>query len=78
MFWIDASDRNQNNKQKSYIADAETDIETLPTSAAVGTGGETDSDNAICSKGSKCLCIGNSSIYYLDSTDTWQQFRTYN
>lgn len=72
-FYVDPTDDNQKNGTKAFIADFEADITTLPTSSAEGTGGISSSDNDMVAKASSCLCLENSSIYYLNSEDTWVQ-----
>ena len=70
-YWIDPTDDSQKGGTRAFMADSESDIATLPTSSTVGTGGINDTDNEKVIRGSSCLCLENSTIYYLNSSDQW-------
>jgi len=72
-YWIDP--RTQvpagGTRTLSFYADTEEDIAKLPTSTQEGTGGLDRTDNRPVEQGSDCICIGNSSLYVLNSEDVW-------
>lgn len=57
-FWEDQDSQLRNSSKKSFMADSESDISSLPTDDTVAIG-------------SDCLTIDTSDVYILDSTKTW-------
>lgn len=74
MYWIMENGKNKNNKDyKSYMADDVADIADLPTNKEIGKVMENDSTaNMMCSLGSDCLCLSDSSVWILGSNG-WVQ-----
>ena len=57
-FWEDQDSQLKNQSKKSFVADSESDISSLPTDDTVAIG-------------SDCLVIDTGDVYILDSTKTW-------
>ena len=58
-FWESPKSQLGNSKERSFYADAESDIADLPTTE----------DEVV--PGSDCLLIETANVYMLDSTRTW-------
>ena len=58
--------KGEEERQFQYIVDANTDINSLPTSTTKGANGED-----CISIGSMALSIASGNIYVLDSSNTW-------
>ena len=73
MYWIDETSKNfGSSHQVDFLCDTSEDISNLPTSTAPGVKqGDNDVSYLPVAIGSSCLVIGESSLYMLDSTDTW-------
>ena len=73
-YWLDeSSDANNmgSTKQKDFYCDSSADISDLPTSQHEGVPqGDTVTHKKV-DKGSSCLCIGDSTLYMLNSEDQW-------
>lgn len=71
-YWIDSTAKCVGG-QKEFYCDETSDISTMPTSSAEGTPqtGDTTAHKK-CAKGSSVYCIGNSSVYILNSLDQWK------
>lgn len=61
--------KGEEERQYSYIVDADTDIDDLPTSTKKGSNGE-----SCVSVGSMAMSIGSGKIFILDSSDTWTEY----
>lgn len=74
-YWIDHRSKVAagGTRTLSFYADTEADIATLPTSTTEGTGGLDSTDNRVVGYGSDCICIANSLVYVLNSSDEWVQ-----
>lgn len=73
MYWIDLT-ANCVGGQKEFYCDTQQDIENMPTSSKEGVVQEDNSSaHKKCAKGSSVYCIGNSSVYILNSSDEWKQ-----
>lgn len=67
MYWRD-KDTN------CLICDVRSDISNLPTSQQAGVQqGEDNVSYLPCAKGEKCFCIGESSLFILNSNDVWTE-----
>ena len=60
--------KGEEERQYSYIVDADTDIDDLPTSTVKGANGE-----PCVSVGSMAMSIESGKIYILDSSDAWTE-----
>ena len=73
-YWFDdliTSNATGGTRQIDFYCDTAADIADLPTSEHEGVNqGDTVTHKKV-DKGSSCLCIGNSSLYMLDSNDNW-------
>lgn len=71
-YWIDPTAKCVGNVKEFYCDDA-SDIDTMPTSSEEGTVQEgSTSAHKKCAKGSSTYCIGNSTVYILNSLDQWK------
>ena len=57
-FWEDQDSQLKNSDKKSFMADGESDISSLPTDDSIAIG-------------SDCLVIETGDVYILNSTRTW-------
>lgn len=75
MYWIsNDAESHGSSKQVSFMCDSLTDISNLPTSQASGVQqGEDTASYLPCAKGSSCFCIGESSLFILNSNDVWTE-----
>ena len=74
MYWIDEKNTKLNgtSKQVSFYCDSSSDIVNLPTSKTYGVKqGDDNCSNLPVNKGSSCLCIEDSTLWILNSLDTW-------
>ena len=62
-WWESSKSQLNNSKERSFYADAESDVSNLPTS-------DNDYPDGI-EPGADCIVIGSGNIYILDSTRTW-------
>lgn len=73
-YWLDESSETNNmgsSRQKDFYCDSSEDIVNLPTSTHEGVPqGDTVTHKKV-DKGSSCLCMGESSLYMLNSDDEW-------
>lgn len=71
-YWIDNTDSDQTGNTKAFMCDAASDISSLPTSSAEGGGDDIVARQKVA-KGSSCLCLGEGTLYILNSSDIWVQ-----
>ena len=73
MYWISESSKNYGSSQQvPFYCDSSADIANLPTSQNAGVQQGEDTVSCLpCAKGSSCFCIGDSSLYVLNSSDAW-------
>ena len=72
MYWINEDSKVGSSKQVSFYADAESDINNLPTMTTKGV--QQGNDTVSCEPvgcGSYCLVIGSGNVYMLNSENTW-------
>ena len=72
-YWLDSNQSYTGSPaQRDFWCDTPDDVQNLPTSSAEGVQqGEDTVSCQKCEKGSTCFCIKPTSLYILDSTDTW-------
>ena len=75
MYWINNSNETHgSSKQVPFMCDTLADISNLPTSQASGVQQGEDTASCLpCAKGSSCFCIGESSLFMLNSSDVWTE-----
>jgi hypothetical protein len=75
MYWIDENSSPKGTprgEQKSFFADAVSDVANLPTSIALGVKQGNDEESCKCVlPGSSCLVIATSEVYILNSSNVW-------
>ena len=71
-YWINQAGNKNRPNWRQFYCDTDTDIVNLPTSAVEGVKQDGDSTaHKCCSVGSECLVLGSTSVYILNSSDTW-------
>lgn len=71
-YWIDETAKVGNRRQLSFFMDTDADINSLPTSSALGTQQGDDIVSCLyCGKGSAAISIESGKIYILNSNDQW-------
>ena len=63
----------ENNLTRTLLASTLSEIETLPTSTTIGTGGLTSTDNEKVAIGSRAICIEDWSKWVLTPNNTWSK-----
>ena len=75
MYWIDENSSPKGTprgEQKSFFADAVSDIANLPTSSALGVKQGDDEESYKCVlPGASCFVIATGDLYILNSSDVW-------
>ncbi len=72
-YWLDPLAKCVGNL-KEFYCDETSDIADMPTTSTEGTPQSDDSTiHHTVAKGSSVYCIGDSSIYILNSQDIWKQ-----
>ena len=72
MYWINENETKGTSRQLAFYCDTTSDIPNLPTSQASGVQqGEDEVSCLPCKIGSSCLCLGNSSLWILNSSNVW-------
>lgn len=73
MYWISNDSKIYgSSKQVPFYCDSSADIANLPTSQNAGVQQGEDNVSCLpCAKGSSCFCIGDSTLYILNSSDVW-------
>ncbi len=54
-----------------FFCDSASDIPTLPTSKALGTGGSIPEENEVCAAGSSAYVVSDGTLYMLNNEDNW-------
>lgn len=71
-YWINQAGNRNRPDWRQFYCDADTDVTNLPTSKSEGVKQDGDSTaHKRCSVGSECLVLGSTSVYVLNSSDTW-------
>ncbi len=63
----------ENNLTRTLLVNTLSEIETLPTSTTIGTGGLTSTDNEKVAIGSRATCIEDWSEWVLTPNNTWNK-----
>lgn len=75
MYWIDENSSPKGTprgEQKSFYADAVSDVANLPTSSALGVQQGDDEESCKCVlPGASCFVIATGDLYILNSSDVW-------
>ena len=75
MYWIDENSSPKGTprgEQKSFFADAVSDIANLPTSSTLGVKQGDDEESYKCVlPGASCFVIATGDLYILNSSDVW-------
>ena len=63
----------ENNLTRTLLVSTLSEIETLPTSTTIGTGGLTSTDNEKVAIGSRAICVEDWSKWVLTPNNTWSK-----
>lgn len=75
MYYIYKSGSNNNDNYKYYYCDKVEDLDKLPTNLNIGEIQNNDTlSHSKCSIGSKAFCLENSTLYILNTKNTWVKY----
>lgn len=73
-YWINQVGNSNHANWKSFYADADDDIQSLPTSIYEGDKQSIDpTAHKKCSIGSECMSLSSSKVFVLGSDNVWKE-----
>lgn len=73
-YWINQAGNNNRANWRSFYADTDTDVQSLPTSKSEGDKQTVDpTAHKRCSIGSECISLSSSKVFILGSDNIWKE-----